>query len=228
MHRTRIKICGVCRAEDAAAAAHAGADAIGMVFHRESHRFVEIDEAKRIVAAVPAFVSRVGVFVDPEKDEIYQALALLLLSTVQLHGDETPDMIRRLRPLRIIKALRTDRSELELWKRSIANGEVDNLVGIILETADTGVPGGSGVANDWEAIAALQSEGTFEGLPPLILAGGLTPENVGDIVRRFKPFAVDVSSGVESGRRQKDREKIEAFIKAVHKADHDIAKHHHH
>jgi phosphoribosylanthranilate isomerase len=221
MHRTRIKICGVCRPEDAAAAAFSGADAIGMVFHPASPRCISVDQARQISAAVPAFVSVIGLFVDASLSEIRQIADQLPLSAIQLHGNEAPSLVSELHPTRVIKALRPDQRELRHWK-SIRSG---NLTGIILETPSTGVPGGSGVANDWDAIEKLKNAGAFEGLPPIILAGGLNPENVGDVVRRFAPFGVDVSSGVEITRGEKSPDKIKAFIKAVHKADHDLAPH---
>ena len=219
MPRTRVKICGVCRSQDAAAAAQAGADAVGIVFDPASRRCVSVDDAIEIVAATPPFVMPIGLFVNASADEIRRILRLVPLAAIQLHGDEPPELVAELKPIRIIKALHLaagDVATLDRWRAAIGDLKLTNLIGILLETASTGpARGGTGVANDFPALHALQSAGQFAGLPPIIAAGGLTPANVGEVVRLMRPFAVDVSSGVESAPRDKSAKKMEAFVRAV-------------
>ena len=208
--------------EDARAAASAGADAIGMIFHAPAPRNISVERAREIVAALPPFVTPVGVFVDAGADQIMEMAAAVGVGTVQLNGSETFDFVAKL-SLRVIKAIRVDSRtipyELDLWRRSIAVLKIDNLVGLVLEPSGTGQAGGSGVANDWKTVRRLIDKGSFNGLPPLIAAGGLTPENVADVIRSIHPSAVDVSSGVEESKGIKSADKIAAFIDAVRSAD---------
>src|SRR5687767_10205118 len=154
-HRTRIKICGVCRAADAAIAARAGADAIGMVFHPAASRYISIERAREILAALPPFVTAVGLFVDASTETIRHTARELGLRHVQLHGDEKPEQIRELSPLTIIKAIRVEgdrlADDLNSWRDAIRALKLTNLAGFVLDTAGTGKPGGAGVANDWDA-----------------------------------------------------------------------------
>jgi phosphoribosylanthranilate isomerase len=222
MLRTRIQICGICRAVDAQAAGRAGADAIGLVFDPAAGRCVSVEQAKEIIAGVLPFVSIVGMFVDANAETIRRVAAEIPLAAVQLHGHESPGLVLELKPLRVIKVLRTDEAdELALWRAAIGDWKLTNLLGIVMETpaSAAGAPGGSGVINDWNRLSDLQKRGEFDGLGALIVAGGLTPTNVGDVVRLLRPFAVDVSSGVESGKREKSADKIAAFIRAVRAAD---------
>lgn len=218
MHRTRIKICGVTRVEDALDAARHGADAIGIVMQRESKRFVEPARARQIVAALPAFVTPVALFFDAPTIEVAHTARELGVRHVQLHGHELPDEVAAIAPLAVIKAVRVTRmgltDELTRWR-----GAPANLVGIVLETATAKGGGGTGIANDWEFIESSIKAGDFSGLPRIIAAGGLTPESVGDVVRRIRPWAVDVSSGVESSLGLKSETKIEAFCRGVREAD---------
>jgi phosphoribosylanthranilate isomerase len=222
-HRTRIKICGVCRPEDAAAAARAGADAVGIVFHPPAPRNVSIDRAREILAALPAFVTPVGLFVNAKPSFLAETVRELGLRHIQLHGDETPEYVAGLRPYAVIKAVRVDPENfgqtLARWREAIATLGLTNLKGIVLETAGTGHAGGTGVANDWRTVREHQASGGFTGLPPMIAAGGLTPETVGAAVRDVRPFAVDVSSGVEEALGRKSPDKIAAFVAAVRQAD---------
>jgi phosphoribosylanthranilate isomerase len=205
------------RVEDAAAAARAGVDAIGLNFYPKARRCVSLERGREILAVVPAFVTSVGLFVDQDVDEIRSVAEALRLGHLQLHGRETPHVVAALRGFRVLKALRADRQtlpgELEMWREAIGSLSLVNLQGILLETP--GSAGGSGVENDWETIASLQRSGAFEGLPPVILAGGLTPGNVAGVVRRLEPYAVDVSSGVEEGFGEKSVGRIEAFVAEV-------------
>jgi phosphoribosylanthranilate isomerase len=218
----------VTRLEDAMAAAGAGADAIGMIFYELAPRFIEPDVAHRIVRALPPFVEPVGVFVDADAETIVETAADLGLRTVQLNGDEMPSLIRDLEGLSVIKAVRVDREsfedELNEWRTAILEFELDNLAAFVLEPAKTGQPGGTGIANDWETVQHLQREGTFEDLPPIIAAGGLTPETVADVVGKVRPWAVDVASGVEQSRGIKSAEKVRAFVAAVRAADGSISR----
>jgi phosphoribosylanthranilate isomerase len=219
--RTRIKICGVMRPDDALAAARAGADAIGLVFYPGAKRCVSAETAWRILHALPAFVSPVALFVDQDVDEIRQIAGQLGVRHVQLHGDESPATVAALREFTVLKALRAGRQtlqpELEFWREAMESLELANLQGFVLETPG-GATGGTGVENDWEGIAALQKAGAFEKLPPIIAAGGLRPENVAGVVRLLRPYAVDVSSGVEECFGEKSAARIAEFVAAVAEA----------
>lgn len=204
MIRVRVKICGVMTPEIAAVAAEAGADAIGLVL-APSRRRVTIDQASAIVAELPPFVAAVGVFVDMPADEVETTARGLPLDAVQLHGDEPPEMCRLLRRqgVRVIKALRVaDRVDVDLLDR------YRSAAALMLDTHVDGLAGGSGRAFDWEAARGLSDR--F----PLILSGGLTPDNVGRALDIVRPYGVDVSSGVETGGR-KSPEKIRQFIERV-------------
>jgi phosphoribosylanthranilate isomerase len=212
--RTRIKICGITRPEDATAAAEAGADAIGIVFYSKVRRYVIPEQAARIMAVLPPFVTPVGLFVDSPVDEVRQFARSLGLRHVQLHGHESVGDVQALKEFVVIKALRvssTLAAELDGWLQT-------NLAGFVLET-NTEAVGGTGVENNWDAIATLQHDGAFRDLPPIIAAGGLRPENVANVIRTIRPYAVDVSSGVEDGPIGKSVEKIRRFVSEVRAAD---------
>lgn len=216
-----MKICGVGYVEDAVAAARAGADAIGMVFHPSAKRHVSVERAGEILAALPPFVTPVGLFVDADAERVREVARTLGLRHIQLHGTESPELVAELKEFTILKAIRVDpkafASELDSWRRAIAKLKLTHLQGFVLETA--GTVGGTGKANDWEIIDRHRQRGDFIGLPYLIAAGGLTPETVGDVVRRIHPWAVDVSSGVEGSPGKKSPERIEAFIRQVRSAE---------
>jgi phosphoribosylanthranilate isomerase len=227
MPRTRIKICGITRPEDAAAAAWLGADAIGMVFYPPASRNISLERARKILSVLPPFVTPVGIFVDEDPQEILDLTAQLNLRHIQLNGNESPDLVAELRGLRIIKATRVVRGEFEKtlreWRDAVQSLELTNLAGIVLETGGTKASGGTGVPNDWTTVREAKRAGAFEGLPAVIAAGGLTADTVGPIVRDIRPFAVDVSSGVESSLGVKSEEKIAAFIRAVQAVDREEA-----
>lgn len=210
------------RPEDAAAAANAGADAIGLVFHSTSVRNVTIDQAKEILAALPPLVTPVGLFVDSSVDEIRSISRELNLRHIQLNGHEQPGAISQLMDMAVLKAVRVQSDHLSnvlsTWRRSIATYSLSNIRALLLET-DTAAPGGTGIENDWTTIAAAQAAGQFKGLPPIITAGGLTPANVGAVVRQLRPWAVDLSSGIESSLGIKSIEKMDQFVAAVREAD---------
>ena len=216
MPRTRIKFCGVTRPEDAAAAAAAGADAIGLVFYSASARCVTAARAREVLAALPPFVTPVALFVNASAAEVTDVAGQLGLTTVQLHGDEPPDMVGRLGGLHVIKAIRAHPAALA---GAIAPWRLVPIVGLLLETAGTAEPGGTGIANDWAGLAEARRAGLLDGLPPLIAAGGLTPETVGGVIRDLRPFAVDVSSGIEQARGIKSVQRMTALAAAVRVAD---------
>ncbi|MDH4611998.1 phosphoribosylanthranilate isomerase [Pseudomonas sp. BN102] len=200
MSAVRIKICGITRIEDALAAVAAGADAIGLVFYAKSPRAVTPAQAKAIVAALPPFVTSVGLFVDMPRAELKQLLAEVPLDLLQFHGDESPeDCAGHGRPF--IKALRVKTGD----DVAAAIARYPDAAGILLDTYVPGTPGGTGEAFDWSLVPR-------DAAKPVVLAGGLTPENVGDAVRQVRPYAVDVSGGVEASKGIKDAAKIKAFI----------------
>ena len=221
--RTRIKICGVCRPEDAVLATRAGADAIGMVFHAASPRNVTVDRAREILAVLPPFVTAVGLFVDASTESILAIARELGLRHVQLHGVEAPEQVRALAPLTVIKSVRVERERfaktLDGWRAAMRGMPLTNLAGFVLETPNTAAPGGTGIPNDWETVVEALRAGAFEGLPALIAAGGLDPQSVPGVVRAVRPYAVDVSSGVEEMRGCKSEAKVRAFVHAVREAD---------
>ncbi|UUD64945.1 phosphoribosylanthranilate isomerase [Pseudomonas seleniipraecipitans] len=203
MSVVRCKICGITRLEDALAAVAAGADAIGLVFYARSPRSVSIEQARSIVAGLPPFVTTVGLFVDMPQAEIEQVLAAVPLDLLQFHGDESAaDCDALKRPY--IKALRVR-----------AQDDVTALVdaypdarAVLLDTFVDGVPGGTGQAFDWALVPARLGK-------PVILAGGLTLENVAAAIAQVQPYAVDVSGGVELAKGIKDAAKVKDFVRAV-------------
>ncbi|MGC4033187.1 MAG: phosphoribosylanthranilate isomerase [Tepidisphaeraceae bacterium] len=219
MPRTRVKFCGIMRPEDAAAAARAGADAIGMILHANAKRLIPLSTAMRVVAALPPFVSRIGVFVNAEPAVVDELANALTLNAVQLHGDETPDYARRLGHYDFIKAIKlTDDAEatLDAWRKPYSVGDLQAFSGILI---DSPAGGGTGEKNDFSRVRRLIDSGAFAGLPPLIVAGGLKPENVGEVVTELQPFAVDTSSGIEAEFGKKSPELMRAFYDAVAKAN---------
>jgi phosphoribosylanthranilate isomerase len=202
----RSKICGITRIEDALAAVEAGADAIGLVFYGKSPRAVSIEQAAAILQALPPFVTSVGLFVDMPHDELQQLLQRLPLDLLQFHGDESPaDCEGHGRPY--IKALRVRPGE----DVSAAMAPYAGARGILLDTFVEGVPGGTGASFDWSLVPENAAK-------PIILAGGLDAGNVATAIRQVRPYAVDVSGGVEAGKGIKDAGKIRAFVRAVRDA----------
>nr|WP_286945166.1 phosphoribosylanthranilate isomerase [Pseudomonas sp. UBA6718] len=203
MTAVRVKICGITRVEDALAAAAAGADAIGLVFYAKSPRAVDIEQAREILAALPPFVTSVGLFVDAERSELERILASVPLDLLQFHGDESVQQCEAFgRPY--IKALRVKAGD----DIAAQVARYPSAQGILLDAYVEGVPGGTGEAFDWSLIPQALSK-------PLILAGGLRPDNVAEAVSRVRPYAVDVSGGVEASKGVKDVEKVGAFIRAA-------------
>ncbi len=168
---------------------------------------------------LPPFVTPVGVFVDMEPQEILDTAAELGLRNVQLNGEQSADDIAELEGLLVIKSLRVEPDNLSRQLEQFRKTAPPNLVGFVLEPANTGQPGGSGVVNNWDAVTEAIATGAFNNLPPIIAAGGLKPESVADVVRQIRPFAVDVSSGVEESLGIKSAEKIARFAEEVRRAD---------
>lgn len=204
--RTRVKICGFTRAEDARKAAILGVDAVGLVFHAESPRHVKIGQAQAITAALPPFVSVVALFADAGSERIREVLAAVQVDLIQFHGDESPDFCRAFgRPFIKAVRMREDAEVAALAERYAAAGAS----GLLLDAYHPGVKGGTGSGFDWSRIPRQCAL-------PIVLAGGLTPENAAEAVRQVRPYALDVSSGVESAKGIKDAAKMAAFIKEVY------------
>jgi len=201
--RIRAKICGITRVEDALAAVAQGADAIGLVFYDKSPRNVSVERAAEIVAALPAFVTAVGLFVNEEADRVDAIRRRVRLDLLQFHGDESP-LYCQVFDFPYVKALRV-RPGLNLIQYA---ADFSTARALLLDAFQEGVAGGTGKTFDWDLIPA--------GLPkPVILAGGLDPSNVGEAIRRVRPYAVDVSGGVEREKGIKDAAKIAAFMRGV-------------
>jgi phosphoribosylanthranilate isomerase len=204
--RTRVKICGITRAEDLRAAADAGADAFGLVFYPPSPRFLTLERARQLNRAAPAFLTSVALFVNATAEEVRQVLQAVQPQVLQFHGEETPEFCRSF-GVPYIKACRVRAGVdlLEYWRPfSDACGWL----------ADAWVEeyGGAGTGFDWALVPALREK-------PLVLSGGLAPGNVGEAIRHVQPWGVDVSSGVESAKGIKDAARIAAFIAEVRNAD---------
>lgn len=212
MVRTRVKICGFTRREDVEAAVRIGVDAIGLNFHEPSPRFVEPAQALALLRVIPPFVASVGLLVDAPAQRVSSLLEQLSLAMLQFHGDEAEaDCVRHGRPW--IKALRM-RDDLDVAEAFRA---WPSAAGLLLDAYRPGVPGGTGETFDWSRIPARHER-------PVVLAGGLSPENVEEAIVAVRPHAVDVAGGVESAPGIKDRVRMEAFMAAVQRADARIAE----
>ena len=207
MASTRIKICGITTPDDARAAIGCGADAIGLVFYAKSPRAVSLERAAEIAAVVPPFVSLVALFVNEPAGQIERILSTVPVDLLQFHGDEAPEFCRQFdRPW--IKALRV-KPGVDIQAACDLYGSAR---GLLLDSWQEGVPGGTGKTFDWELAAQELSL-------PFVLAGGLNADNVAAAITELRPAAVDVSGGVESAPGKKDTGKIRQFIAAVHAAD---------
>jgi phosphoribosylanthranilate isomerase len=217
--RTRVKICGITRAADARAAADAGADAIGLVFWPGTPRVVTHAQARSIVAALPPYVTVVGLFVDPEPQAVREALAAVPIDVLQFHGSEPAPFCRAF-GRRYVKAIAV-RNGVDLLE---SLSPYDDAAGLLFDAFRPGdLPGGTGQAFDWSRLAG---DFTARVRLPVILSGGLDPDNVTRAIRQVRPYAVDVSSGVEERdadgrprRGAKDPARIEAFMQGVRSAD---------
>jgi len=201
--RVRVKICGITSAADALAAVEAGADAIGLMLFEGSPRAVDFAHAAQIARELPPFVSRVGVFVDPKLEFVAEAVRKCLLDTIQLHGSETPEFCEQM-PLGVVKAFRIAGPE------SLSPIPAYATRAWLLDAFVAGQPGGTGTTFNWNLAVQVKKLGR-----PIVLAGGLTPLNVAEAVRQVRPYAVDVSSGVELAPGRKDLQKVRDFIAAA-------------
>ena len=211
--RTRIKVCGITRSQDALYAAKAGADAVGFIFYPPSPRYIGPEEARIIIEQLPPFIDVVGVFVDKKRMEVEEIIQYCRLNYAQLHGEESPKYTERLvrdsTPCEVIKAFRvgsqTNSDEFKPY--------VPHVRAFLLDTYDKDIAGGTGKSFDWSIIESLDF------VRPYVLAGGLNPENVTAALRAVKPCCVDVNSGVEESPGVKDHRLISEFIQAVRKVD---------
>ena len=201
----QVKICGLTKTEEALKCASLGADAIGLIFYKKSPRYVNREKAKAICQALPESISRVGVFVDEPFNSLMETVFKCRLNAVQLHGKEPPKLVRDLmaQELNVIKALYVE------GLPSVKQVSTYNASAYLVECAGGVLPGGNAMTWDWEDAAGFSEK------HPMILAGGLSPENVRSAVSKAMPDAVDVSSGVENAPGKKDMYKVKEFIKAV-------------
>ncbi len=217
MHRTRIKICGLTREEDVRAAVGAGADALGFVFYPPSPRYVTPARAGALMAAIPPFVSAVALFVNASLEEVLDAARLAPFAMLQFHGDETADECAAIadavgRPFMRVFRMRPDTSAADLLEYEHQYRTASPLFASLLLDTYVDAYGGAGKVFDWSLIPK-------ELAPRVVLSGGLSVNNATDAVARVRPFAVDISSGVEAQKGIKDARKIAAFIDAVRAAD---------
>ena len=200
--RTRVKICGITRRQDAEFAIEMGTDALGLVFYSPSPRAVTIAQAKEIVEGLPPFVSVVALFVDAQVEQVNLCLQALPIDMLQFHGEESVEYCEQFdKPY--LKAIRM-RDDIDLSELATRYASASAL---LLDSYQPGVPGGTGLAFDWSMIKGIDK--------PIILAGGLTVENVAMAIKQVKPYAVDVSGGVEQSKGIKDQQKIHAFMQEV-------------
>ena len=204
---TRIKICGITRLEDALDAVHSGADALGLLFYDKSPRHISLQQAAQIADAIPPFVTLVGLFVNATAEEVHKVMQAVPLDALQFHGEEDPAYCAQFgRPY--LKAIRVKAGvDLVQYAADYAGAQ-----GLLLDSFVEGIPGGTGSSFDWDLIPL--------DLPlPVILSGGLNPANVAAAIRKVRPYAVDVSSGVEESKGIKDAAKIAAFTNEIIKVD---------
>lgn len=214
MHRrTRIKVCGITTVEDAEEAIRQGVDAIGFIFAEQSPRYISPEKAKEIAANLPPFIHLVGVFVDGDPVEVQEIIDYCGLTHVQLHGKEDEEYCRKLAqaatPCRLIKAFRVGphslASDFQPYEESVK--------GYLLDTYMEGQEGGTGKPFNWSMVASLGLK------QPVVLAGGLTPENIEEAIRAVRPFAVDVNSGVEDEPGRKNKQKLLELVARVRAVD---------
>ena len=204
---TRVKVCGITTAEDCSLVVEAGADAIGFIFYKKSARFVETPKAREIMRGMPPFVSSVALFVDPQPDQVSDVIKSVQPDLLQFHGNESVEFCEQF-DKNYIKAIRVHKN-IDLIQLS---DYYSSAKGLLLDSFVEGEKGGTGVTFDWELIP--------DELPcPIILAGGLNPNNVGMAISKVKPWAVDVSSGVEASPGVKDINKIKAFFQGVKRCE---------
>jgi phosphoribosylanthranilate isomerase len=208
VNRTRIKVCGITERADLVHAVSAGVDGLGFIFAKNSPRWIEPEKARELIRSLPPFVDAVGVFVNEDPDVVTDIIKYCGLTMVQLHGRENIDYCK-LMPVRIVKSFAvnctTEGAEMAVYSEVAA--------GYLLDTYHESLAGGTGQTFDWRLIEGLRIPG------PVLLAGGLGPDNIGEAISIVRPFAVDVNSGVEKSPGHKDHAKITALVEAVRRAD---------
>ena len=202
----KVKICGITSVADAQAAVQAGADALGLMFYAGSPRHIAMERAREIARGLPPFIIRAGVFADPDPAEVFEAVRLCGLNLLQFHGAETPEFCQQF-GLMTMKAFRVQNAD------SLRPMSAYQTHAFLLDSYVAGKPGGTGETFNWDLAREARKLGR-----PIFLAGGLTPQNVAEAVRRVEPFGVDVSSGVEQSPGKKDAKKMQDFIAAVRAA----------
>lgn len=204
--RVRIKVCGMTRVEDALAASRLGVDAVGLVFHPKSPRYLNVERASTLVAALPAFVTVTALFLDPSQEQVRQVLDNVRVELLQFHGGEPAEFCRSFNRPYIKAVPMGSQADVAEYTRRHAGAAA-----LLLDSHAAGQSGGTGVSFDWASLPRLEG-------PPVILAGGLNPSNVASAIRIVRPYGVDVSSGVESKPGIKDEAKMAAFVREVNDA----------
>lgn len=204
----KVKICGITNYNDAVLAAELGADALGFIFYENSPRYIDFTQAYEICRSLPPFIFKVGVFVNEELDKVHQYIEALRLDRVQLHGDESPDYCKQIKCGQVIKSFRLkDSKDLSKLK------DYTNVSAFLLDAYHPKKLGGTGQTFDWQLAIEAKTYGC-----PIILSGGLTPENVVAAIRLVRPYAVDVASGVESSPGKKEPLLLKLFIEEAKRA----------
>jgi len=203
----KVKICGITNLEDALTATEAGADALGFILYSKSKRFIKAKDVRKITLNLPPFILKVGVFVNEDPRNVLEILSYAHLDFAQLHGDETPEECEYVGKNRVIKVFRLK----EIAEIEKIEPYIGKIRAILLDTYSKDSYGGTGKTFNWEIARAVKERFDI----PVILSGGLNPENVAKAIREVNPYAVDVSSGVETEPGKKDKEKVFQFVKVA-------------
>jgi len=203
----KVKICGLTSLEDALTATKAGADVLGFILYPKSKRFIKVKDVRKITSELPPFVMKAGVFVNEDPRNVLEILSYAYLDLAQLHGDETPEECEYIGANRVIKVFRLK----EIGEVEKIEPYIGKIRAILLDTYSKDSYGGTGKTFNWEIAKAVKERFDI----PVILSGGLNPENVAEAIREVNPYAVDVSSGVETEPGKKDHKKVKAFVKVA-------------
>ena len=203
----KVKICGLTNLEDALTATEAGADVLGFILYPKSKRFTKVKDVRKITSELPPFVIKAGVFVNEDPRNVLEILSYAYLDLAQLHGDETPEECEYIGANRVIKVFRLK----EIGEVEKIEPYIGKIRAILLDTYSKDSYGGTGKTFNWEIAKAVKERFDI----PVILSGGLNPENVAEAIKEVNPYAVDVSSGVETEPGKKDHKKVKAFVKAA-------------
>ena len=203
----KVKICGLTSLEDALTATKAGADVLGFILYPKSKRFIKVKDVRKITSELPPFVMKAGVFVNEDPRNVLEILSYAYLDLAQLHGDETPEECEYIGANRVIKVFRLK----EIGEVEKIEPYIGKIRAILLDTYSKDSYGGTGKTFNWEIAKAVKDRFDI----PVILSGGLNPENVAEAIKEVNPYAVDVSSGVETEPGKKDHKKVKAFVKVA-------------